>query len=128
MDNLAYNSVIPTLFLVVPEAKDAYDAWEMPGDPLPYIVFGFLEESLFTPTVDADGDSDLSRRIFDFLEGMALSDDAEVVNLLWVGLFEAWAARPSTLAKAAGRMGSATKELASQAFQKLTGRDLTSIS
>jgi len=128
MDDLVYNAVIPTLFRLVPEAKDAYDAWEMPGDPLPYIVFSFLEESLLTPAVDSDDAPELLKRIFTFLERMALSSDAEVVNLLWVGLFEAWAARPSMFGKAVERMGPATKELASQAFQKITGHDLASIS
>src|SRR5690242_7690237 len=123
MEELAYNAVILALFRAVPESKGAYDAWDMPGEPLPYIVFSFLEESLLTPAVDEGGDPDLLRRLFGFLEQMALSGDAEVVTLLWVGLFEAWAARPSTFRKAVERMGPATKELASQAFQKITGRD-----
>ena len=49
MDDLVYEAVIPTLFRLIPEAKDAYEAWNMPDEPLPYIVFGFLEESLFPP-------------------------------------------------------------------------------
>jgi hypothetical protein len=128
MDDLLYDAVIPTLFRVVPEAKDAYDSWDMPGEPLPYVVFGFLEESLFTPVVDANRDPDLLRRIFEIFEWMAVSRDAEVTNLLWVGLFEAWASRPPTFAKANQRMGPATKELASEAFQRIAGRDLTSMS
>jgi hypothetical protein len=125
MEDLAYNAVIPALFRDVPESKQAYDAWDMPGEPLPYIVFSFLEESLFTPAVDGGENPDLLRRLFDFLEHMALSDDAAVTNLLWVGLFEAWVARASTFGKAVERMRPATKELASQAYKKITGRDLT---
>ena len=45
MSGLRYDAVIPKLFSSLPEAKVAYDLWDMPGDPLPYIVFGFLEES-----------------------------------------------------------------------------------
>jgi hypothetical protein len=91
-------------------------------------VFSFLEESLFTPAVSADRDPDLLRRLFEFLERMALSRDTEVVNLLWVSLFEPWAARPSTFGNAVARMGPATKELALQAFHRITGRDLASMS
>jgi hypothetical protein len=46
MDDLAYNAVIPTLFHDVPEAKDAYDAWDIPGDPLPHVVFAPREYAL----------------------------------------------------------------------------------
>ena len=118
---------IPTLFHDVPEAKDAYDAWEMPGDPLPYVVFGFLEESLFTPAVNSANNPDLVRRIFDFLERMALSRHEEVVNLLWVGLFEAWAANPPTFRKSLEYMRPATKALACEAAQRLTGCNIASM-
>jgi hypothetical protein len=50
IEELAYSAVIPTLFRVIPEAKNPYDASDMPGDPLPYIVFSFPEESLFPPS------------------------------------------------------------------------------
>jgi hypothetical protein len=107
--------------------EEPYDAWDMPLNPMPYIVFSFLEESLFTPVVDRGDDPDLLRRIFDFLERMALARDSEVVNLLWVGVFEAWAARPLTFGTAVKRMGPATKELAVQAAKQITGRDLVSM-
>ncbi len=128
MEDLVYDAVIPSLFRIVPEAKDAYDAWEMPGDPLPYIVFGFLEESLLTPAVESGDNSDLLRRIFEFLEGMAVSRSEEVVTLLWVGLFEAWATSPRTLGKALEYMLPATRMLASQAARQIAGLDLTSMS
>jgi hypothetical protein len=63
-------------------------------------------------------------RIFDFIERMALSRSNEVVNLLWVGLFEAWVANPTALGKALEHMGPATKALASEAAYRLTGHDL----
>ena len=42
MESLKYNDVIGSLFRSIPEAKAAYDAWDMPGDPLPHIVFSLL--------------------------------------------------------------------------------------
>jgi hypothetical protein len=122
VDSLTFNSVIPALFSSIPEARAAYDAWDMPGDPLPYIVFSFLEESFLTPAVNA-GDSELLRRIFELLERMALSPSEEVVTLLWVGLFEPWAANPTTLKKALEHMGPATRALACEAAYRLTGRN-----
>jgi len=112
MPCLHYDAVISRLFDSLPRAKDAYDLWDMPGDPLPYIVFGFLEESFFTPAIVADKDSALLVRIFAFLEEMASSSDSEVVNLLSVGLLEAWAGDPDTFRKAFRRMGPQTKKLA----------------
>lgn len=67
MDNLAYNDVLLALFRAVPEVKAAYGGWETPGDPLPYIAFSFLEESLFTRAVMSRGNLDLLLRTFDFL-------------------------------------------------------------
>ena len=124
MDDLAYIEVIPTLFRSVPEAKDSYDAWEMPGEPLPYLVFSFLEESLFTPAVISGHNHELLRRMFDFFERMALSRSDDVINLLWVGLFEPWVLNPTTMSNARKHMRQATKALASQAAQKLTGAEL----
>jgi hypothetical protein len=127
MDELAYSAVIPTLFRALPEAKDAYDDWDMPDDPPPYIVFSFLEESLFTPALASRSNPELLSRIFDFLERMALSRSEEVVNLLWVGLFEPWAADPPILSKAIEYMRPATKALASEAVQRITGTKLASM-
>lgn len=75
MSGLHYETVIPKLFGSLPEARVAYDAWEMTGDPLPYIVFGFVEESFFRPAIVAEKDSQLLVRIFAFLEEMASSSD-----------------------------------------------------
>ena len=120
MDELAYSAVIPALFRALPEAKDAYDDWDMPGDPLPYMVFSFLEESLFTPALVSRSNPELLSRIFDFLERMALSRSEEVVNLLWIGLFEPWAANPPIFSKAAEYMRPATKALAAEAVRRGT--------
>ncbi len=58
---------------------------------------------------------------------MALSRNEVVINLLWVGLFEAWATRPRTFGNAVEYMRPATKELTSQAAQRITGRDHASM-
>ena len=119
MDDLAYDSVIPTLFREVPEAKEAYAASETPGDPLPYIVFGLLDESFFTPTVKRETDAELLARIFQFFELMATSSSAEVANLLYVGLFEGWVGDAALLKKAFRHMKPATKALAREAAHSL---------
>lgn len=97
MEPLHYNAVVSSLFHPIPEAKNAYDAWQMPGDPLPYIVFSFLEGSFLKPAVNSGQAAELLGRIFQFFEHMAASSDIEVVNLLNVGLFEAWVADAMTL-------------------------------
>jgi hypothetical protein len=96
----------------------------MPGDPLPYIVFGFLDESLFTPAVMSGDNPELLQRIFDFLERMASSRSVEVLNLMLVGLFEPWSENPTVLSKARDHMRPATEALASQAAEKFTRHKL----
>ena len=51
MGPLNYSNIIEALFEAMPEAKAAYNSWDMPGEALPYVVFSFLEESFFTPIV-----------------------------------------------------------------------------
>jgi hypothetical protein len=119
MDPLLYASVVPTLFRLIPEAKSAYEACDVPGDPLPYVVFGFLDGSFLSPAIDSGKDTELLMRIFGFLEQMACSSDPEVVNLLWVELLETWVANPTILSAAFKHMGPATKALATEAAHRL---------
>lgn len=119
MEPLHYNAVVSSLFHPIPEAKNAYDAWQMPGDPLPYIVFSFLEGSFLKPAVNSGHAAELLGRIFQFFEHMAASSDIEVVNLLYVGLFEAWVADAMTLERALKYMGPETKALAREAAHRL---------
>jgi hypothetical protein len=127
VESLNYSNIIGALFRAMPEAKTAYDTWDMPGEALPYIVFGFLEESFFTPIVTSSTHAELRTRIFEFLEQMAASDHTEVKNLLWIGLFEAWAAN-GTIATSLEHMGPQTKSLAKKAISsiephRVLGRD-----
>lgn len=57
----------------------------------------FLEGSFLKPAVNSGQDAELLGRIFQFFEHIAASSDIEVVNLLNVGLFEAWVADAMTL-------------------------------
>lgn len=115
--SLKYGDVITSLFQAIPEAKAAYDRWDMPGEVLPHIVFSLLEESFLTPVIKADKNAELQERIFRFLEQMAISTDNEVVNLLWIGLFEPWAAN-GTLTIALNRLEPRSKLLAKAGFKE----------
>jgi hypothetical protein len=57
-------------------------------------------------------DDDLLQRVFAFFEGMASSQDIEVVNLLYVGIFEAWVGEADTLSRAWKYIGENTKKIA----------------
>jgi len=123
MEPLHHNAVVPALFRSLPEAKVAYADWDMPGEPLPYIVFSFLDESFFGPSIRSSKDTELLTRVFRFLEQMAVSPDSEVVNLLWIGLFESWVGDQTILRKAFRYMGPATQALAVDAAHALSCGD-----
>ena len=126
ISTLKYSDVLSSFFETIPEAKAAYDKWDMPGEPLPYIVFSFLEESFLTPIVKSGEDVELKDRIFQFLERMAGSDSSEVVDLLWLSLFEAWAAN-GTLSLALEEFEPRSQSLARKALKEfLTPRRILS--
>jgi len=121
VEHVNYRNMITLLFQTVPEAKIAYKLWEMPGEPLPYIVFSFLEESFFTPLVNSATDDELKGRVFRFFERMAASSDAKVVDLLAIGLFEAWATNGALVASFE-QMGPQTKAVARKAVKSIKPR------
>lgn len=117
--SLNYGNVIDELFQSIPEAQMAYAQWEMPGDPLPHIMFSFLEESFFGPIVKAHRHDELEGRISQFFERMAASSDVRLHDLLWIGLFEAWFPN-GMLGIAARQMGLRSQALAKKALKEFS--------
>jgi len=118
-NSLEYGNVIDQLFQSIPEAKTAYAQGEMPGDPLPYVVFSFLEESFFTPVVRLHRHDELEERILQFFERMAASSDAQLHDLLSVGLFETRFAN-GMLEIAVRRFGPRSKALTEKALKEFS--------
>jgi hypothetical protein len=104
---------------VSPETRSLCDEGlgGLSGDPLPYIVFGFLEASFLTPAVKSGKDAELLARIFQFFEQMAANPDVQVANLLYVGLFETWVADAAILKRAFRHMGPATENESDAVYQ-----------
>lgn len=84
------------------------------GSPQPYAVVVLVLKPFLRKLLDQQTDAGLLQRIFDFLEEMACSSDIEVVNLLWVGIFQSLVGEPDRLAAAWKYMGEETKAIARQ--------------
>jgi hypothetical protein len=121
MPNLQYGTFVDTLFTVLPEVRQRYAALrdELGHNALPHIAVALTLEPLAKQALDAADDA-LLRRIFVFFEEMACSEDVEVRNLLYVGVFETWVGEPETLSRAWKYMGECTKRTASDAAHRLS--------
>lgn len=117
MVNLRYSMIVDSLLAAVPEIKRQHDALqeEIGPDILPYSTVELVLEPFVKDLLRANPDIELVRRVFAFFEEMAQAQDIEVVNLLYIGIFEAWIADPETLARAWKYMGERTRQIASDA-------------
>ncbi len=119
--NLRYSAFVDSLLAAVPEIRRRHDALQEDIGPnvLPYPTVELVLEPFVKDLVKANPDIELVRRVFAFFEEMAQAQDVEMVNLLYVGIFEPWAADPETLARAWKYMGEKTKQIASDAAHRL---------
>ena len=121
MANLRYSAIVDSLLAAVPEIKRRHDALqeEIGPDILPYSTVELVLEPFVKDLLKANPDIELVRRVFAFFEEMAQTQDIEVVNLLYIGIFEPWAADRETLARAWKYMGERTRQIASDAALRL---------
>lgn len=121
MEDLRYTTFVESLLASLPEIKRKYDAVQEDIDPdvLPYLVVELVLAPLVNDLLASQADADLRRRVFVFLEEMAQTKDIEIVNLLYVGIFEPWSAEPQMFAQAFKYMGTRTKQVASNATHRL---------
>jgi hypothetical protein len=125
LTGLHYGAFVDSLLSALPEIKQRHDALleDIGPDVLPYPAVELVLEPFVKDLLKAEADDVLLRRVFAFLEEMARAQDVEVVNLLYVGLFEAWVGDPETLAGAWKHMGERTKQIASDAAYRLKRED-----
>jgi hypothetical protein len=112
--NITYENVGAKLVEKLPELKEKYERelsyWG--NDFTGYIVFFVV----VNPHLEALLDSPEANRaalqgIFEFFERMAVSQDMEAVNLLWVEVLEMLVANPPRLAMVWPLMGERTRKL-----------------
>jgi hypothetical protein len=114
MPVLTYDNVVEALIGRFPELGGAYGKWldswkgERPGQ---YNSWGELVSPYFRDLLKSKRDPNTLKRIFEFFEEMAGSDDVHVVNLLQVEELEFLTAKPELLAYAWEFMGEKTKAL-----------------
>lgn len=119
--NLNYATIVNQMLKSVPEIQEDFDTFLQSnmGCDVPYSVF----ESVFRPFAKKallmNWDEALIQRVLRFMEEMATSSDIEVVNLLWISVFEVWVGESETLAKAWRYMGEETKLVAIDAATRL---------
>jgi hypothetical protein len=115
--NLRYGTFVDSLLAAVPEIKRQHDELQedIGPDILPHLTVGVVLEPFVKDLLKANPDIELVRRVFAFFEEMAQAQDIEVVNLLYIGIFEAWIADRETLACAWKYMGERTRQIARDA-------------
>jgi hypothetical protein len=111
---MLYAKVVDELLKAIPELRPLYeenlDMWL--EDYLPYVVFG----SVVVPTLEEflknDYESDVLKRIFDFIELMLQSEDQDVITLAAVEVAEWIAHEPNKVIRtnALKLMGTCTLE------------------
>ena len=88
---LTYEKINEVLLEAFPEFKAKYD-YEMNTydcyKPGPHVLYGNVFNRTVSELLEKDNDKALIRRIFDFYEEMAQSQDIEINNLLQVTLLE----------------------------------------
>lgn len=121
MPSPQYRTFVNSLLTALPEVKSRYDLLQeqVQLNESPHMVVALVLEAFAKDVLKSKADESVRRKVFAFLEQMANSQDIEVVNLLYVGIFEDWAGEKETLAQAWKYMGTSTKQIASDAAHRL---------
>ena len=124
MQDLRYSVIVDSLLAAIPELRPQQDALQMEIGPdvLPFLTVELVLEPFLRGLLSANAPADTMRRVFAFLEEMAQSQNVEVVNLLYVGIFEHWAGEPETLSRAREHLGEGTRRVARDAAHRLNLR------
>jgi hypothetical protein len=113
--NLTYDRLIQALMDAVPETQAAYEKEKQDwiGDEYwPHIVFSFVLNPYIASLLESGGEDLTLRRIFQFLDEMAQSDDEHVQEVLAQSVLEHFSGNvPELLSKARGYMGDATRRM-----------------
>lgn len=111
---MLYAKVVDELLKSIPELKPLYDEnldmWL--DDYLPYVVFGSVVVPTMEELLKNDYESDVLKRIFDFIELMLQSEDQDVITLAAVEIAEWIAHEPNKVIRtnALKLMGTCTLE------------------
>ena len=114
MTKYTYSTISESVLRMFPELGRELEPLHTNSDGyvMPYLLFGLI----LRPEIELalqKGDSTFLTKVFELLEAMALSDDREVVNLLYVEILEPWLGSPGGLTKfLRARLGIATMKLA----------------
>ena len=114
MTELTYDNLVEQLIATVPEILPAYreDKEWMGDDSLPHIVFSFDLNPYIRALLESHDAGASLRRIFRFLEEMAVSQDEHVQEVLAQSVLEHFSGNvPDLLPKARVYMGDATRHL-----------------
>lgn len=123
--NLDSNNVIERLLEIIPEVHPLYDKllerWEDEEKPGLHIIFGDILTPYIIDLLEQDNKSERLKRIFDFLEEMAVSNDNYVKEVLAFSVLEHLGDNPIILKKAKMYMGYETKK-SSDEVEEFWGR------
>jgi hypothetical protein len=109
--DIIYDSVSDKLISCIPELAASYRAmlqWWGEEKPGPHVVYGELLNPFIDRLVEQDDDRSLAR-VFEFIEILARSNDAQVRDLVATTICEHIVSNPKTLRRTQMLMGSSTR-------------------
>jgi hypothetical protein len=113
-ESVTYSNFPAKILSALPEIRDAYEAEVRSGisshPPTNYVICGEMLHPLIEKAIRSQA-HDLLRRIFDFIEILARSDDIDVVNLAQTAVCEFITGTDDRLAACEPYLGPRTREL-----------------
>ena len=126
-DRIAYEGLHQTFLEAFPEFTephklefDYWDDWKEP--PGIYLVLGVVVFPRLVKLLDIGTNVHLVRRLFEFFERMATSDDRNVVDVLGLEVIQKLVHDPDRLRKAWPHMGVRTRDLTRESAKALSVR------
>ncbi len=110
-------NVVARMLEVIPDTRNEYEAlmqWYEGEDPGLHVVMGDVLNPYLIALLSSDAEGETLRTSFDFLEEMALSEDAYVQEVLVVTVLEGLGGSPAALGRARKLMRPATRRLSEE--------------
>lgn len=116
MENITYSTILDRFVEKVPELEDAVltELVELGEGDWLYMIFDLAINPYLAESLKSGMNEDVVRRIFDFVECMALDDDVRVKTVAAVSVCEYLGRSQELLQLAYPKMGPATQQLSTE--------------
>lgn len=117
LTKIQYANVAEALIEALPDLRERYveeRRWWDDEKPGPHIIFGDVLNPYLIDLLDAGGNDEKLRKVFQFLECLAQHGDVRIQELVAVTVCERLGKRPERLKKARKFMGTRTRQFSEE--------------